>query len=280
MEQHINITGSGGNGGNQGTNKESVIQSQTVEGNDTVLVVEEVWIEERDKRLVESVSQVPPELLHGPFLSQDTKHQIGVLEQVSSVKVVVDSIPEQGQGEHHILVEETWNHLSNTFVRPSSVNQNQSCQISELTKSIIGRHDGLSTFFTSNTNTHVGSLDHGNIVRTVSNSQCHDIKSILDEFDNGSLLSRRNTATQNGLALLTQQQELVFDFITESNFQSFTINDHTKVSRWRRVDLLCLIKFGHRAIHVEVVVQILFNQCKHQFALVTIDVFDLLLGEQ
>jgi hypothetical protein len=42
----------------------------------------------------------------------------------------------------------------------ASENEKQALEVPELANSIIRRHDGLSTFFTGDTDTDVGLLDH------------------------------------------------------------------------------------------------------------------------
>jgi hypothetical protein len=88
------------------------------------------------------------------------------------------------------LVEEVGNTLGETAIGPATVNKHKSLKKTELTDCIVGRHDGLPAFFTSNTNTNVGFLDHGNIVGTITNGQRHDIKADLDKLDDGRLLRR------------------------------------------------------------------------------------------
>ena len=51
--------------------------------------------------------------------------------------------------------------------------------------------------FTSNTNSDVSLLNHGNIVGTVTDRQSHDIKTVLDHVDNSSLLTGTNTTAKH-----------------------------------------------------------------------------------
>ena len=83
--------------------------------------------------------------------------------------------------------------------------QYQSCQESELSNGIVCTHDGLSTFFTSDTDTDVSLLNHSNVVGTVTNRQCHDLEAILDHANHGGFLGRRHTTAEHGSTLLAQQ---------------------------------------------------------------------------
>lgn len=85
------------------------------------------------------------------------------------------------------------------------MHQYQSCQEAELSNGIIGTHDGLATFFTSDTHTDVGLLDHSNIIGTITDGKGHDFKTVLDHADDSCLLRGRYTTTQHGATLLAQK---------------------------------------------------------------------------
>jgi hypothetical protein len=73
------------------------------------------------------------------------------------------------------------------------MHQDQSRQEPELPDGIVRAHDSLSAFFTSNTNTDVSFLDHGNIVGTIANGQSHNFQSTLDHLHNSRFLRRTDT---------------------------------------------------------------------------------------
>ncbi|KAH3682404.1 hypothetical protein WICPIJ_006629 [Wickerhamomyces pijperi] len=157
MHENEKITGDGSDRGNKSTHPITVVQVQTIGGDKTRFVVQTVWQEERQKRLINTISHVSPELGHSPFRAQNTnsvklrnqkrdlgtdilienthednwkrsvgqvvEHQVGILEQIGTIELTVDPIPEQSQCENDILVEKSRNHLSNSLVRPSTMNQ-------------------------------------------------------------------------------------------------------------------------------------------------------------
>jgi len=69
-----------------------------------------------------------------------------------------------------------------------TMNQQQPLEESELCNGIIRRVDSLETLFTRNADANVSRLDHANIIGTISDGECHDAKTILDEPDNQGLL--------------------------------------------------------------------------------------------
>lgn len=73
------------------------------------------------------------------------------------------------------------------------MHQHEPCQEAELTNRIIRAHDGLTTLFTSNTNTNVCFLNHSNIVGTVTDTKRHDVQPMLDHLHHRSLLRWANT---------------------------------------------------------------------------------------
>lgn len=46
------------------------------------------------------------------------------------------------------------------------MHKNKTPEISKLSDGIIGAHDGLSSFLSSNTDSHISLLDHRNVVGT------------------------------------------------------------------------------------------------------------------
>lgn len=46
------------------------------------------------------------------------------------------------------------------------MDKNKTSEVSKLSDGIIGAHDGLSSFLSSNTDSHISFLDHRNIVGT------------------------------------------------------------------------------------------------------------------
>jgi hypothetical protein len=93
------------------------------------------------------------------------------------------------------------------------MHQKEALEIPELANRIIGRHNGLSTFFASNTDTDVSLLDHSHIVRAIANGKSHDVQSVFDHVHDSGLLCGTDAAAKNGFALLTQQKEFLLQVI-------------------------------------------------------------------
>lgn len=70
-----------------------------------------------------------------------------------------------------------------------------------LRNSIVGRVDSLQTFFTGDPNADIGSLNHADIVGTVSDRKCHNTQTVLHELDYEGLLERRHTTANDTAAL-------------------------------------------------------------------------------
>jgi hypothetical protein len=60
--------------------------------------------------------------------------------------------------------------LSAPLVTVTAMPDQELNQMTELLNREIGCQTGLSTFFTNNTNTNIGSLDHRDIVATIANT--------------------------------------------------------------------------------------------------------------
>lgn len=73
------------------------------------------------------------------------------------------------------------------------MHKEQLLEVAKLSDCNIGTSGSLETFDTADTDTHMGSLDHGNIVGTVTDGQQQRLAVMLDQLDNQSFLERRNT---------------------------------------------------------------------------------------
>lgn len=63
------------------------------------------------------------------------------------------------------------------------VNEEQATEEAELSNRIVRRVDSLETFFTSYTDTDIGSLNHRDIIGAITNCQAHGAETFLDKFD-------------------------------------------------------------------------------------------------
>ena len=88
--------------------------------------------------------------------------------------------------------------LSTSLVTVTTMPDQELDQVTKLLDRKVGRQTGLSTFLTNNTDTNIGSLNHGNIVATITNT-AHALLSVLaDELSNLGFLVWRATAGNNG----------------------------------------------------------------------------------
>ena len=80
------------------------------------------------------------------------------------------------------------------------MHKQQPLQEAELRDGVVGRVHRLSTFFTRDTDTDVGGLNHGDVVGTVADGETHDAEAILDEVDDLRLLLGGYTTADDALA--------------------------------------------------------------------------------
>ncbi|KAH0294402.1 phospholipid-translocating P-type ATPase, partial [Aureobasidium sp. EXF-3399] len=113
------------------------------------------------------------------------------------------------------------------------------------------RHDCLSAFLTSDTNSNMSFLNHGDVVSTIANSQSHDVEPILNHANNGSFLTGTDTTTKNRLALLAQEQKLLPQLVVKHQLQRLSIDDYGVSRCWWFVVLLCSLEFFVRSSFAE-----------------------------
>lgn len=90
----------------------------------------------------------------------------------------------------------------------------------------------MKTFFTRNTDTDISSLNHTDIVGTVSNCKRHDTQTILDQPHDEGLLERRHTAADDTLALHSETQEqLLVRLVTQRLDQRRAVDDKNVSAR-------------------------------------------------
>mmetsp|Transcript_30860 Transcript_30860/g.80928 ORF Transcript_30860/g.80928 Transcript_30860/m.80928 type:complete len:487 (-) Transcript_30860:1406-2866(-) len=105
-------------------------------------------------------------------------------------------------------------------------------QIAELTNCVVRRVDRLHAFVTADTDTNVCSLDHGHVIRTITNSQSHGLGTdvVLDKSNNLSLLLWGHTASNNSLADNTDlQQQTSHLLVTENVTKRRAVDDKGKL---------------------------------------------------
>lgn len=73
------------------------------------------------------------------------------------------------------------------------MHQEQLSQVPELSNGHVGSSRGLKSFNTTNADTHMRRLDHGNIVGSIAYRQEKRFLVSLNQFDDKGLLERRNT---------------------------------------------------------------------------------------
>ena len=91
--------------------------------------------------------------------------------------------PELCHVKGDILVERIQNDTTNSVVTPRPMNKEEFAEITELGNRHIGRPSGLETFKTTNTNTNMCGLNHGHVVRTVTDSEKQGFEVTLHKFD-------------------------------------------------------------------------------------------------
>lgn len=112
-----------------------------------------------------------------------------------------------------------------------------------MTNSDVSASCSLETLNTADTDTNMSSLDHADIVGTVSDGQQERLQVTLDKLDNQGFLEWRHTArdwldgprleeeeqlhlpTDNSLAQHGEVQEHLVEILLESEREGTTIND-------------------------------------------------------
>lgn len=79
-----------------------------------------------------------------------------------------------------------------------------------LSDSIVRRVDCLQTLLARDTNSDVGSLDHTDIICSITDRQTQGAKIIFDQSNDLSLLQRRYSAADDSVTLCRQVQEKFF----------------------------------------------------------------------
>lgn len=137
------------------------------------------------------------------------------------------------QCEGKVLEEEETQKLAHSDVGPTSVHQQEALQVTELSKGVVAGHDGLHPLLTTDTNTDVCSwrdrgrvdrleqvqwnichvsfnirrislvltLDHVDVVGSISDRQRHGFLVLLHQTHHVSLLLGCDTAADDCLAL-------------------------------------------------------------------------------
>jgi hypothetical protein len=115
--------------------------------------------------------------------SKIVEKNVGVFEEIRSIKAVVQLIPEQRECPHNVLcfvrrlfkairkgvsnlIKEVGSHFSHPAVRPTTVNEHKPAKVAKLSNGIIRTHDSLSSFHTGDTDTDISLLNHGYIICT------------------------------------------------------------------------------------------------------------------
>lgn len=88
-----------------------------------------------------------------------------------------------------------------------TVNEEQPRKEPELSDGVVGRVDSLQTLFSRNSNSDISSLDHRDIVGSVSDSEGHDSEVVFDEVNDLGFLKGRDSAADDGVATGGQLEE-------------------------------------------------------------------------
>ncbi|CAF3530522.1 unnamed protein product [Fusarium graminearum] len=118
--------------------------------------------------------------------------------------------------------------LSTTLITVSAMPDQELDQVTELLDRKVGSQTGLSTLLTNNTNTDIGSLNHGYIVATIANT-AHALLGVLaDELSNLGFLVWRATASNNSRQLNGDRDEFEAE-VREKEGQTVAIHEETSI---------------------------------------------------
>lgn len=110
------------------------------------------------------------------------------LENNLPTEAVLETVPELRHEEGDVLIEGVEDNFGNALVRPSAVYEEEFAKISELSDGDIGGAGGLETFDTGDADTDVGSLNHGDVVCTVTDGEQDGFEMAFHELDDQRLL--------------------------------------------------------------------------------------------
>ena len=109
------------------------------------------------------------------------------------------------------LVEEVRNGLCESSVRPSSMDKYEASEEAELADGVVRGHNRSTAFHTSNPDTNMRFLNHGDIVGTITDREGQAVEAGLDHVHNSSLLRWTDSATEHRPALFAEKKELLLD---------------------------------------------------------------------
>lgn len=122
--------------------------------------------------------------------------------------------------------------------------------IAELCNGEVGSQRCLHAFFTDNSKSNVGLLDHSDVVSTITNARNHLSSEILDVDGNEGFLSWAATAHTNGLSCLRHSEELFTKtFVSDDKPKSGPIDhQHMRVCK-----VLVLFNFTHDSVWISLI---------------------------
>ena len=138
------------------------------------------------------------------------------------------SVPENGRSLKYVFVKDIACGKWVSSVGFTAVHKEQVFEESKLTDRIVRSFNGLLTFKTAYTNTDVRSVNHIDIVCTVSNSQsCFVLISVPDHKNYFCLLLRTHATSKHNRGPFTEVDKLFFDILIRLNeWESFTSYNH------------------------------------------------------
>lgn len=74
---------------------------------------------------------------------------------------------------------------------------------------VVGRVNSLQTLLSRDSDSNVGSLDHRDVVGTVTDGKRHDAEVVLDEVDDLGFLQRRDSAADDRVAASRQLKQQI-----------------------------------------------------------------------
>lgn len=146
--------------------------------------------------------------------------------------------------------------VDETNSKLSSVPEHKSSQVFELGHCIVWETSSLVSFFTEDTNTNISSLNHVDIISTITNRQWDAVFClILDKSDNFGLLGGRESVSNNGLWSLDDFEEHVREVSV--------VKDLWKLATWDHETVISLDAFNFFNYSLELVFKFVFVLFKH-----------------
>lgn len=188
----------------------------------------EQWIPQHSIRRAELLEETHGKWGHGR--EEDIVQANGpALEEDLARPTGIDGEPELNDIQAHVLVEAVQDQLGDPGIIPGSVYQQQPLQIPELGYRVIRGTCRLETLYAGDSDAHTGLLDHGHIIRPVTNGQGNSFCVEGHHLNHLGLLHGRDPAADNHAAEQAEFLEIIAQIAAQGILQGGAVNHQCHV---------------------------------------------------